>query len=84
MVIIALASIFQLNLQPIRGGFRGGYTLLGSSIAKLHFENQPIRHTTRKTLMHIVKWVEARVSLALVATSTLTIVTTVIQLLFTI
>jgi hypothetical protein len=47
-VILALASSFQLKLQPNWGGFRNGYTLLGSSIAKLHFENQPIMHTTRK------------------------------------
>jgi hypothetical protein len=63
-VILELASIFQLKLQPNIGGFRGGYTLLGSSIAKLPFGNQPIMHTTRKTIMHIVKWVEACVPLA--------------------
>jgi hypothetical protein len=79
-----MASILQLKLQPNRGGFRGSYTLLGSSIAKLHFENHPIMHTTRKALMHIVKWVEACVSLALATTSTLTTISTVVQLLLTI
>jgi hypothetical protein len=62
----------------------GGYKLLGSSIAILHFENQPIMHTTIKTLMQIVNWVEGCVSLALIATRTLTAITTVVQLLFTI
>jgi hypothetical protein len=60
-----MASFFQGNANnPSKLGLRGGYTLLGSSIAKSLLKNQPIMHTTIKTIMHNIKWVEACVSLA--------------------
>jgi hypothetical protein len=49
---------FSTLVQPTRSWFRGGYTLLGSSIASLHFEKPTYHAHYYKTLMHIVKWIE--------------------------